>query len=327
MSSEVLQVQNLRTHFRTRDGMFTAVDGVSFSVKAGHTLGIVGESGCGKSVTSLSIMRLLPTRIGEIMPGSSILLNGEELVGKSNREMCKIRGNKIAMIFQDSMTSLNPVLRIEKQLVETLRTHRHMSKSEAHERATELLTQVGIPNPQARMRNYPHQLSGGMRQRVMIAMALSCAPDVLIADEPTTALDVTIQAQIMELMTELKHEVNTGIIMITHDMGVVAEIADDVVVMYAGQIVEQADVKSIFKNPKHPYTQGLLASIPRVDMKSEKLYVIEGMLPSPSNLPKGCKFSARCPQAIEICHVQAPQLIEVQGNKVRCFLYEGEAES
>jgi peptide/nickel transport system ATP-binding protein/oligopeptide transport system ATP-binding protein len=321
MSDEVLRVKNLCTYFHTRDGVVPAVDGVSFSVRPGRTLGIVGESGCGKSVTSLSVMQLLPARSAEIMPGSSILLNGEELVGKSNRKMCEIRGNKISMIFQDSMTGLNPVLRIEKQMIESLRAHRRLSRKQARRRAVEILAKVGIPNPEARLLSYPHQLSGGMRQRVMIAMALSCEPDVLIADEPTTALDVTIQAQILELMAELKREINTAIILITHDMGVVAEMADEIMVMYTGQVVEQADTKSIFRNPKHPYTKGLLASIPRIDKKAESLYVIEGMVPNLYELPAGCKFAERCPHAMELCRSEIPQLIRVEDSLVRCFLY------
>jgi oligopeptide/dipeptide ABC transporter ATP-binding protein len=325
--SEVLKVENLRTYFHTKDGKLPAVDGVSFSLEAGKVLGIVGESGCGKSVTSLSIMGLLPPQTTEILPGSSVKLMGEELVGKSNREMCKIRGDKIAMIFQDSMTSLNPVMRVGDQLMETIRVHRKLTKKQAKQEAVAMLKKVGIPNPEARMKNYPHEMSGGMRQRVMIAMALSCSPSVLIADEPTTALDVTIQAQILELMLELRENSNTAVVLITHDMGVVAEMADEIMVMYTGRVVEKGTAAEIFKNPLHPYTQGLLASIPRVDQKVEKLHVTKGMVPNLFELPQGCKFADRCPYASGRCGREEPELLDKDGHLVRCFLcLKGECE-
>lgn len=318
--SEVLQVRDLRTYFHTKDGDLPAVDGVSFSLRPREVLGIVGESGCGKSVTSLSIMGLLSTQAAEIMPGSSIRLMGEELVGKSNREMCQIRGNQIAMIFQDSMTSLNPVMRVGAQLVETIRVHKRISRRDAWEEARQMLRKVGIPHPEERMKCYPHEMSGGMRQRIMIAMALSCNPKVLIADEPTTALDVTIQAQILELMLELREQSDMATILITHDMGVVAEMADEIIVMYTGRILEHATAEEIFRNPLHPYTQGLLASIPRIDQRVEALHVTKGMVPNLYHLPKGCKFADRCPCAAERCHQEEPELAEINGHGVRCFL-------
>lgn len=319
--TEVLQVENLRTYFHTKDGDLPAVDGVTFSLRPREVLGIVGESGCGKSVTSLSIMGLLSTQSAEIMPGSSIRLMGEELVGKSNREMCQIRGNKIAMIFQDSMTSLNPVMRVGAQLVETIRVHKKISKHKAQEEAIQMLRKVGIPNPEERMKNFPHEMSGGMRQRVMIAMALSCNPKVLIADEPTTALDVTIQAQILELMLGLRESSDTATILITHDMGVVAEMADEIIVMYTGRVLEYATAEEIFHTPLHPYTKGLLASIPRVDKKVDTLHVTKGMVPNLYELPQGCKFADRCPYAFDRCHQEEPELTEMKaGHQVRCFL-------
>ena len=326
MGKPILEVKNLKTSFHSKNRMVRAVNGVSFSLERGKVLGIVGESGCGKSVTSLSIMKLLPTRGTEIGKDSSILLDGEELLGKTNSEMCKIRGNRIAMIFQDSLASLNPVMRIEQQMVETIMVHQHMAKHEAREKAVEMLRKVGIPSPEARLRNYPHQLSGGMRQRVMIAMALSCAPEILIADEPTTALDVTIQAQILELMLELRRDLDTSIILITHDLGVVAEMADDIMVMYAGAVVEQADVRGIFRRPLHPYTQGLLASIPRLDQPVDKLHMIKGTVPDLYNMPPGCAFADRCPFAQPVCREKMPELYPAEGHQVRCFRYAAQAE-
>ena len=323
MEQTVLDVSHLTTSFHSKSGSVTAVDDVSFQLMPGQTLGIVGESGCGKSVTSLSIMQLLPKKFGRIEAGSSIKLAGDELIGKSRRQMCQIRGKEIAMIFQDSLTSLNPVMTIGRQMSETFLIHEQISREEALKRSLEMLRKVGIPAPEERIKEYPHQLSGGMRQRVLIAMALSCRPEVLIADEPTTALDVTIQAQILELMKELKRTTNTSIILITHDMGVVAEMADYIMVMYAGKVMEQSDAPSLFREPLHPYTQGLLASIPRLDTDVEELYSIPGSVPSLSEMPIGCRFCDRCEKATERCRREAPELYTVGQGKVRCFLYEG----
>ena len=323
MEQTVLDVSHLTTSFHSKSGSVTAVDDVSFQLMPGQTLGIVGESGCGKSVTSLSIMQLLPKKFGRIEAGSSIKLAGDELIGKSRRQMCQIRGKEIAMIFQDSLTSLNPVMTIGRQMSETFLIHEQISREEALKRSLEMLRKVGIPAPEERIKEYPHQLSGGMRQRVLIAMALSCRPEVLIADEPTTALDVTIQAQILELLKELKRTTNTSIILITHDMGVVAEMADYIMVMYAGKVMEQSDAPSLFREPLHPYTQGLLASIPRLDTDVEELYSIPGSVPSLSEMPIGCRFCDRCEKATERCRREAPELYTVGQGKVRCFLYEG----
>ena len=322
MSENLIEVKKLVTQFSGKNGTVTAVDGVSFSIRKGKTLGIVGESGCGKSVTSMSILRLIPAHSGKIASGE-ILFGGKDLTKLSEKEIRHIRGNEIAMIFQDSMTGLNPVMTIGKQLVETITAHNKMDKKDAWARAEEMLKKVGIPSPAQRLKEYPHQLSGGMRQRVMIAMALSCNASLFIADEPTTALDVTIQAQILELIRELKEKENKSIMLITHDMGVVAEMADDVMVMYAGKEMEYGDVRSIFKNPLHPYTQGLLKSIPRLDQdSSEKLFNIKGSVPDLSEMPKGCRFCTRCPEAKELCHKQEPGLAEADGHKVRCWKYD-----
>ena len=322
MSENLIEVKKLVTQFSGKNGTVTAVDGVSFSIRKGKTLGIVGESGCGKSVTSMSILRLIPAHSGKIASGE-ILFGGKDLTKLSEKEIRHIRGNEIAMIFQDSMTGLNPVMTIGKQLVETITAHNKMDKKDAWARAEEMLKKVGIPSPAQRLKEYPHQLSGGMRQRVMIAMALSCNASLFIADEPTTALDVTIQAQILELMRELKEKENKSIMLITHDIGVVAEMADDVMVMYAGKEMEYGDVRSIFKNPLHPYTQGLLKSIPRLDQdSSEKLFNIKGSVPDLSEMPKGCRFCTRCPEAKELCHKQEPGLAEADGHKVRCWKYD-----
>ena len=324
MSENLIEVKKLVTQFSGKNGTVTAVDGVSFVIKKGKTLGIVGESGCGKSVTSMSILRLIPAHSGKIASGE-ILFGGKDLTKLSEKEIRQIRGNEIAMIFQDSMTGLNPVMTIGKQLVETITAHSKMDKKEAWDRAEEMLQKVGIPSPAQRLKEYPHQLSGGMRQRVMIAMALSCNASLFIADEPTTALDVTIQAQILELMRELKEKENKSIMLITHDMGVVAEMADDVMVMYAGKEMEYSDVRSIFKNPLHPYTQGLLKSIPRLDQDSgEKLFNIKGSVPDLSEMPKGCRFCTRCPEAKKPCFEKEPGLAEVDGHKVRCWKYDAE---
>ncbi|MGI4778267.1 MAG: ABC transporter ATP-binding protein [Janthinobacterium lividum] len=306
----LLEVRDLRTHFMTDDGEFPAVDGIGFSLEAGRTLAIVGESGCGKSVTSLSIMGLVPNPPGRIR-GGSIRFEGRELVGLPEREMQDLRGNGMAMIFQEPMSSLNPVFTIGEQIVEGLMRHREISRAEAGERAIAMLRKVRIPAPEQRFHEHPHKLSGGMRQRAMIAMALACEPRLLIADEPTTALDVTIQAQILALMRELQQESGTAVILITHDLGVVAEVADEVVVMYAGRIVEQAPVQALFDAPQHPYTIGLLGSIPRLDGERERLSSIEGQVPSPLRRPPGCSFADRCPFADAQCRAAVPDLREV----------------
>ena len=318
-----LEVKNLHTGFYTRDGGFVhAVNGVDFTVEQGETLGIVGESGCGKSVTSLSIMRLIPPRAGRVTQGE-IWFQGEDLLQKNEKEMCSLRGARISMIFQEPMTSLNPSFTIGFQLMEPIRLHQHCSRAQARSTAVEMLRLVGIPLPEQRLREYPHQLSGGMRQRVMIAIALSSHPDLLIADEPTTALDVTIQAQILELMKEASRRLNTSTILITHDMGVVAGMCDRVAVMYAGRIVEYGGLYKVFERPHHPYTQGLLASIPRLDREAETLHMIPGMVPGPGNMPDGCEFYPRCSRALPICRTQKPGVYEAtgQGHTVRCWLY------
>lgn len=321
----LLDVQNLKTEFKVKRGIVNAVNNVSFSVDKGEILAIVGESGSGKSVTSLSIMGLIqkPGRVA----GGSILFNGEDLSRKSVREMNQIRGDKISMIFQEPMTSLNPVYKVGAQITESILTHTKMSKKEAREHAIEMLRLVGIPAPEQRVDDYPHQMSGGMRQRVMIAMALACNPELLIADEPTTALDVTIQAQILDLIKRLRDEIGMAVMLITHDLGVVAETADKVVVMYCGRVVEQADVTQLFEEPKHPYTQGLLASIPRMDQDVDRLYMIDGMVPDPTQLPMGCSFADRCEKCTEKCREAMPALTELEGGRqVRCFLYSDKVE-
>jgi oligopeptide/dipeptide ABC transporter ATP-binding protein len=321
VAEKLLEVRGLKTYFYTDDGVVPAVDGVDFSLGKGETLGIVGESGCGKSVTSLSIMRLIPDPPGKIVDGE-ILFDGSNLLEKSEAEMRSIRGNDISMIFQEPMTSLNPVFTIGDQIMEAIILHQRLSKAEARERAIEMLRLVGIPVPERRIDEYPHQLSGGMRQRVMIAMALSCNPKLLIADEPTTALDVTIQAQILDLMRKLRDEFGTAIMLITHDLGVVAELAERVVVMYAGKIVEEADVVPLFGEPLHPYTVGLLGSIPKLTEQQERLQVIEGVVPNPAFMPKGCRFHPRCKEAREICKVEEPELMELSpGHHVACWKY------
>jgi oligopeptide/dipeptide ABC transporter ATP-binding protein len=317
----LLDVQDLRTSFHTEAGVARAVDGVSFGVDRGEVLGVVGESGCGKSVTALSIMRLVQEP-GRIEGGSRILLKGRDLTGLTEREMRDIRGNDISMIFQEPMTSLNPVYPVGDQIAESLRLHRGMGRRPARARAVELLRLVGIPLPEQRVDEYPHQLSGGMRQRVMIAMALANEPDLLIADEPTTALDVTIQAQILELLLELRERLGMGIILITHDLGVVAEVCDRVVVMYAGQVVEEGPVGAIFTAPGHPYTQGLLAAVPRPDQRGGQLAVIPGTVPPPTRWPHGCRFRGRCPYAWELCHEQPALLVASADQRARCWLVE-----
>ncbi len=305
----LLEVSDLRTHFSTDDGEFPAVDGVSFSVDSGRTLAIVGESGCGKSVTSLSIMGLVQSPPGRVR--GSIRFEGRELVGAPARELQDLRGNGMAMIFQEPMSSLNPAYTIGDQIVEGLLRHRKISRAQASEQAVNALRKVRIPAPEQRFHDYPHKLSGGMRQRAMIAMALACEPRLLIADEPTTALDVTIQAQILELMRTLQSETGTAVILITHDLGVVAEVADDVVVMYAGRVVERAPVRELFEQPQHPYTVGLLGSIPRLDVERTRLAAIEGQVPNALRRPAGCKFADRCPFVIAKCRAEDPPLLEV----------------
>ena len=326
MSENLLEVKNLKTYFFTDGGVVKSVDDVSFNVKPGKTLGVVGESGCGKSITSLSIMQLVETPPGKIV-GGEIIYNGENLLGKNADEMRKIRGGEIAMIFQEPMTSLNPVFTVGQQIMEALSIHTDMDKNKAKERAIEMLKLVKIPLAEKRFNEYPHQLSGGMRQRVMIAMALSCNPKLLICDEPTTALDVTIQAQILDLINELKEKLGTSIMMITHDLGVIAEVADDVMVMYAGKIVEYGTADQIFETPMHPYTHGLMNCIPKLNDENEtRLHVIPGMVPSPDRMPKGCAFCPRCSEAKKICEEKMPELMEVNGQKVRCFKYTSEWE-
>ena len=308
----LLSIESLQVHFRTPEGVNRAVDGVSFAIGAGETLAIVGESGCGKSVTSMSILRLLPEPPAAI--AGKIRFQGTNLLDLSDREMRKIRGNDISVIFQEPMTSLNPVLTVGRQIGETLRLHQGLSRAQAEERAVEMLTLVGIPEPKRRVREYPHQLSGGMRQRVMIAIALACSPKLLIADEPTTALDVTIQAQILDLMRDLKRRVGAAIMLITHDLGVVAEVADRVVVMYAGRKVEEASVVDLFRNPRHPYTRGLMGAVPRLGAaehgETGRLAEIPGMVPSLKQRIEGCVFAGRCPQVAEICRKATPALEE-----------------
>ena len=303
----LLEVRDLRTCFTTDEGEFTAVDGVSFEVHAGKTLAIVGESGCGKSVTSLSVMGLVPPAAGSIRAGS-IRFEGQELVGAPQESLQNLRGNGMAMVFQEPMTSLNPAYTVGEQIMEALLRHRPMDRTQARARALDMLAQVRIPAPEQRLQEYPHQLSGGMRQRVMIAMALVCQPRLLIADEPTTALDVTIQAQILALMAQLQHDMGTAIVLITHDLGVVAEVADEVVVMYAGKVVERAPVQALFDTPQHPYTVGLLGAIPRLDLAQHRLASIEGQVPNPMQRPTGCAFAPRCPFAQPRCLSQAPAL-------------------
>ena len=306
--NSLLSIENLETSFFTSDGEVRAVNGVSFSIGAGKTMGLVGESGCGKSVTALSLMRLLPRGTGKITSGS-INYDGKDLIGLSESSMRKIRGNDISMIFQEPMTSLNPVFTIGDQIIEVVRLHEKVSRKDAHERAIEMLRLVKIAEPEKRVRDYPHQLSGGMRQRVMIAIALACNPKLLIADEPTTALDVTIQAQILDLIGELQDNLAMSVLLITHDLGVVAEHADDVAVMYAGKIVERAAPKIIFSNPRHPYTIGLINSVPKSGEKSDRLNAIPGIVPSPLDWPSGCRFRTRCSNADISCEQKQPELL------------------
>jgi len=321
----LLEVKGLKTYFYTEDGVVRAVDGVNFEVYPGEVLGIVGESGCGKSVTSLSIMRLI-SKPGRIDAGE-ILLDGENLLNLPEDDMTKVRGNRISMIFQQPQTALNPVFKVGDQLAEVLNVHQDLGKEAGWKRAIELLKMVGVPDPARRVEAYPHELSGGMAQRVMIAMALACIPELLIADEPTTALDVTIQAQILDLIRDMRREMGTSVILITHDLGVVAEMAERVAVMYAGEIVEQTDVNSLFDEPLHPYTQGLIGSIPVLGEIKERLEVIPGSVPNLVNLPPGCRFAPRCQArfkySLNICGEVKPELEEIKtGHYVRCWLYQ-----
>ena len=314
----LLEIQNLSTVFHTDDGIVKAVTGVSFEVMPGETLGIVGESGCGKSVTAMSVLRLIPIPPGEI-PEGKILYRGENLLEFNDTRMRRLRGNEISMIFQEPMTALNPVYTVGDQIMEAIRLHQRVGKAEARKRAIEMLVHVGIPAPGQRVDEYPHQLSGGMRQRVMIAMALSCHPSLLIADEPTTALDVTIQAQILDLLRKLRSEMDMAIMLITHDLGVVAENADRVVVMYAGRVAEYTDVETLFRAPRHPYTIGLLESMPSMDHGKDRLRVIRGAVPPPTAFPSGCPFHPRCPFAVDRCRTELPELEAVgPGHTARC---------
>ncbi len=321
MSEKLLEVRGLKTVFPTEEGEMPAVDGVSFDLAAGEVLAIVGESGCGKSVTSMSILRLVPSP-GKIREGQ-ILYKGEDLLKKSTKEMNQIRGEEISMIFQEPMTSLNPVFTVGHQIMESLLYHGEKDRARARSRAVEMLRMVGFSTPEKAIGYFPSQLSGGMRQRVMIAMALACQPRILIADEPTTALDVTIQAQILGLLKKLQEQTEAAIIMITHDLGIVAQIAHNVMVMYAGQAVEYAPVRELYKNPLHPYTKGLLQSIPKINEEQETLYNIPGMVPGPGDYPEGCRFCPRCGHAGERCRREAPPYVECgEGHRVRCWLYE-----
>lgn len=324
MVQPILQIEDLHTHFFTDRGEIPAVDGVNLYVKSGEVLGVVGESGCGKSVTSLSVLKLIPQPPGKIV-GGRIFFKGNDIVPLKEREMRYIRGNSISMIFQEPMTSLNPLFTVGQQIGETVRLHRGLSRKEAREHTVEMLIKVGIPRPEAVIDDYPHQLSGGMRQRVMIAMAISCSPELLIADEPTTALDVTIQAQILDLIRRLNEENGTAVMLITHDLGVVAEMCHRVAVMYAGRVVEEGCVRDIFKNPLHPYTQGLIQSVPRMNEQRKRLFSIPGNVPILSTQMKGCRFSDRCPHTMPICLEQIPRLEEHEAeaaHSCRCWLYQ-----
>lgn len=325
-TDNVLEIKNLHTYFYTDGGVIKAVDGVDVKLRRGATLGIVGESGSGKSVTSLSVMGLLAGTKGKIADGE-ILLDGDDIVKLTKEQQRKLRGSKISMIFQEPMTSLNPVMKIGDQVAECVLQHEKISKKEALKKAEDMLRKTGVPRVEHMMKEYPFQLSGGQRQRVMIAMALVCKPEILIADEPTTALDVTIQAQILDLINELKEKLGTSVMMITHDLGVIAEVADDVMVMYAGKVVEYGSADDIFESPKHPYTSGLMNCIPKLtDEDHTRLDVIKGMVPSFDQMPKGCAFCPRCSEAKDICRERMPELMDVNGHKVRCFKYSKEWE-
>ncbi|NMM62890.1 ABC transporter ATP-binding protein [Clostridium sp. P21] len=322
MTKDLLEVKNLKTYFNTEDGLVKAVDDVSFKIKEGETLAVVGESGCGKSITAMSIMRLIPNPPGKII-GGEIYFDGKDVIKLPDEEMMKIRGNQISVIFQEPMTSLNPVFTVGEQISEAIILHRNVDEKEARKQSIESLKLVGIPRADEIVDSYPHELSGGMRQRAMIAMAVSCNPKLLIADEPTTALDVTIQAQILDLMRELKKKLKTSIMLITHDLGVVAEMADYIVVMYAGKIVEETSVLELYKNPLHPYTIGLLNSKPAIYKESDRLYSIPGQVPNPLNMPTGCYFNPRCSKCTDKCVQSQPALVEVEpGHKIACWNYK-----
>lgn len=322
-NDSIFEIRGLKTQFFTSKGIVPAVDGVDITVRKGEAVGLVGESGCGKSMTAMSVMQLLK-KPGRVVDGT-IKLNGEDLLKLNKKEINDIRGNRISMIFQEPMTALNPVYPIGKQVVEALVTHQNISREEAKAKTIEMFTKVGIPEAEKRFGVYPHQLSGGLRQRVMIAMAMICNPELMIADEPTTALDVTIEAQILYLMSQLQKEVGTAVIMITHNLGVVAESCDYVYVMYAGKIMEEAPVRELFKNPLHPYTYGLMNAIPKMTEVKTHLYTIKGIVPNLLNLPKGCRFCPRCDKAMKVCTMFQPDLYELEdGHKVRCFLYNKE---
>src|SRR6056297_1406131 len=324
--NKLLEVNNLTTCFDTDDGKVTAIEDITFELNQGESLGILGESGCGKSVTALSIMDLLPEGVGYVDNGE-IFFEGENLLHVKREQMRSYRGNKISMIFQEPMTSLTPVFKVKKQLTEVYLTHQNMNKSEAIEQSIKILDMVGIPDSEPTLEKYPYELSGGMRQRVMIAMALACRPAMLIADEPTTALDVTIQAQILKLMKELKQEINSSIMLITHDLGVIAQMVERVLVFYAGQIVERAQIHDLYENPKHPYTKGLIKSIPRIGKKRQRLDTIQGMVPSPFEFPQGCRFNPRCEHAMDICKEKEPPEVEVgDRHTAKCWLHVDEGE-
>lgn len=322
MAKTLVEFKNLETHFHTGEGIVKAVNNVSFKIKEGETVCVVGESGCGKSVTAMSLMRLIPSPPGKIV-GGEILFDGKDVLKFTEKELMEMRGNDISVIFQEPMTSLNPVFKIGEQICEAIILHQHLSKDEAEKKAIEVLKIIGIARAEEIMKSYPHELSGGMRQRIMIAMAVCCNPKLLIADEPTTALDVTIQAQILDLMRDIKEKLNTSILLITHDLGVVAEMADYVVVMYAGKVIEEAPVIELFKNPLHPYTQGLLKSKPSVSGNETRLYSIPGQVPNPVGMPDNCYFNERCDRCMDKCKDNQPTLINV-GNrhKVSCWLYK-----
>jgi peptide/nickel transport system ATP-binding protein len=322
MSNTLVEFKNLRTHFYTEDGVVKAVDDVSFKIKQGETIGVVGESGCGKSVTAMSLMRLIPNPPGEIV-GGEIIFDGKKILDISEDEMREIRGNSISVIFQEPMTSLNPVFTVGQQISEVIILHQKLNKQQAEKKSIDMLKLVGIPRAEETIKCYPHELSGGMRQRVMIAMAMACNPKLLIADEPTTALDVTIQAQILDLMKEIKEKLGTSIMLITHDLGVIAEMADYVVVMYAGKVVEEAPVTELFKNPMHPYTLGLLQSKPILNQNKERLYSIPGQVPNPIGLPDDCHFCTRCSKNVKMCSEKIPPLVDLGNNhKVACWLFQ-----
>lgn len=326
MAKTLVEFKDVHTYFYTEAGTVKAVNGVSYKIKEGETVCVVGESGCGKSVTALSLMRLIAAPQGEIVKGN-ISFDGKDITSLSEEEMMSIRGNDISMIFQEPMTSLNPVFTVGNQIMESIMLHQKLDKKQARDKAIEMITLVGIPRAEAIVDSYPHELSGGMRQRIMIAMALSCNPKLLIADEPTTALDVTIQAQILDLMRDIKQKTQTSIMLITHDLGVVAEMADYVVVMYAGKVIEEGPVNDIFKNPLHPYTRGLLKSKPVINQEADRLYSIPGQVPNPIGMKDSCYFHERCEHCMEICKTQIPTIKYYdEQHKISCFLYDGEGK-